>query len=34
MQTIQKRIDVEPDLRKDIEEIVTSLGRKASDIFK
>jgi chromosomal replication initiator protein len=34
MQTIQKRIDVEPDLRKDIEEIVTILGRNPSDIFK
>lgn len=34
MQTIQKRIDVEPDLKKDIEEIVTILGRNPSDIFK
>jgi chromosomal replication initiator protein len=34
MQTIQKRIDVEPDLKKVIEEIVTILGRNPSDIFK
>jgi chromosomal replication initiator protein len=34
MEAIQKRKDVEPELRKDIEEIVTILGRNPSDIFK
>lgn len=31
-QTIQKRLDVEDDLRKSIEEITTKLGRKLSDL--
>lgn len=33
-QTIQKRIDVEPDLKKSMEEIVSRMGRKASDILE
>lgn len=32
-QTIQKRLDVEPDLKKSMEEIVSRMGRKASDIL-
>ncbi len=31
-QTIQKRLDVEPDLRKAVEEITSKLGRKLSDL--
>lgn len=31
-QTIQKRLDVESDLRKSVEEIVSRLGRKFSDL--
>ena len=33
-QTIQKRIDVEPELKKAMEEIATRMGRKASDILE
>ena len=33
-QTIQKRLDVEPDLKKSIEEVVLRMGRKASDILE
>lgn len=33
-QTIQKRLDVEPDLKKSMEEIVSRMGRKASDILE
>ena len=32
-QTIQKRLDVEPDLKKSMEDIVSQMGRKASDIL-
>jgi chromosomal replication initiation ATPase DnaA len=33
-QTIQKRIDVEPDLKKSLEEIVSQMGRKPSDVLE
>ena len=33
-QTIQKRIDVEPDLKKSMGEIASLLGRKASDVLE
>ena len=33
-QTIQKRLDVEPDLKKSMEDIVSQMGRKASDILE
>lgn len=33
-QTIQKRLDVEPELKKSMEEVVSRMGRKASDIFE
>ena len=33
-QTIQKRLDVEPDLKKSMEDIVSRMGRKASDILE
>lgn len=32
-QTIQKRLDVEPELKKSMEDIVSQMGRKASDIL-
>ena len=32
-QTIQKRIDVEPELKKTIEQITEQLGRKPSELF-
>lgn len=33
-QTIQKRIDVEPELKKSLEEIVSQMGRKPSDVLE
>ena len=33
-QAIQKRLDVEPELKKSMEEIVSRMGRKASDILE
>ena len=33
-QTIQKRIDVEPNLKKSLEEIVSQMGRKPSDVLE
>ena len=32
-QTIQKRLDVEPELKKSMEDILSQMGRKASDIL-
>jgi len=32
-QTIQKRLDVEPDLKRTLEEIIVQLGRNPADVF-